>query len=67
MSQRGLLKERRNRQNLAWMHDEIRAMVVERLYKREAFKQQLKELELRVEEGAISPQHAVNQLLASME
>lgn len=67
MSNRGLLEERRKKQNLAWLHEELRLRIIERFYQSPNVLSQLKDMETRVAEGQISPFHAASALLVERE
>lgn len=63
MQQRGLLEDRRKKQNLSWMHETIRAGIVERFYHDAAIMDKLKKAESEVASGAISPFQAAADLM----
>jgi LAO/AO transport system kinase len=64
MQERGLLIDRRKKQNLAWLHEEIRARIVERFYHNDRIKAELAAMEALVSEGGISPFQAAAKLLS---
>ncbi len=63
MQERGLMNERRKRQNLSWLHEELRAKIVERFYENSDVKSRLEAMERRVADGAISPFQAAFDIL----
>ena len=63
MQERGLINQRRKRQNLDWLHEELRARIVEQFYNNTHVASQLKDIELLVAEGRISPFQAAAKLL----
>ena len=63
MQQRGLLEERRKKQNLSWMHETVRAGIVERFYHNPSVLEEIKKLEEAVAHGKISPFQAAAELL----
>ena len=63
MQERGLINQRRKRQNLDWLHEELRARIVEQFYNNTHVASQLKDIELLVAEGRISPFQAAANLL----
>jgi LAO/AO transport system kinase len=63
MTERGLLEERRKKQNLSWLHEELRLLIVERFYQSTHVASELKELEKLVADGQISPFQAASKLL----
>ncbi len=63
MQERGLMNERRKRQNLSWLHEELRAKIVERFYENSDVKLRLEAMERRVADGAISPFQAASDIL----
>jgi LAO/AO transport system kinase len=64
---RGLLEERRKKQNLAWLHEELRLRIIDRFYHSPNVISKLKDLELGVAEGRISPFQAATLLLGESE
>jgi LAO/AO transport system kinase len=66
MKERNLFGERRKKQNLAWMHEELRARIVERFYNHGHLKSELAAMEALVSEGSISPYQAAAKLLAGV-
>ena len=63
MQQRGLLEERRKKQNLSWLHETVRAGIVERFYHNPAVMEQVKNMEEAVTQGRLSPFQAAAELL----
>jgi len=63
MQERGLINQRRKKQNLDWLHEELRARIVEQFYNNTHVASQLKDIELLVAEGRISPFQAAAKLL----
>ena len=63
MHERGLINQRRKKQNLDWLHEELRARIVEQFYNNTHVASQLKDIELLVAEGRISPFQAAAKLL----
>jgi LAO/AO transport system kinase len=63
MQQRGLLEERRKKQNLSWMHETVRAGIVESFYHNPSVLEEIKKLEEAVAQGKISPFQAAAELL----
>jgi LAO/AO transport system kinase len=63
MQERGLINQRRKKQNLDWLHEELRARIVEQFYNNTHVASQLKDIELLVAEGRISPFQAAANLL----
>jgi LAO/AO transport system kinase len=64
MQDRGLINQRRKKQNLDWLHEELRARIVEQFYNNAHVASQLKDIELLVAEGKLSPFQAAAKLLA---
>jgi len=63
MQQRGLYQDRRKKQNIAWLHDSIRAGIIDGFFQNANIKLLLAQLEKEVEEGSISPFQAATILL----
>ncbi len=63
MQDRGLINQRRKKQNLDWLHEELRARIVEQFYNNAHVASQLKDIELLVAEGKLSPFQAAAKLL----
>ncbi len=63
MRERGLINDRREKQNLSWLHEELRAKIVERFYENADVKLRLEAMERRVAEGTISPFQAALNIL----
>lgn len=63
MQQRGLLEERRKKQNLSWLHETVRAGIVERFYHNPSFMEEVKKMEEAVAQGSLSPFQAAAELL----
>jgi LAO/AO transport system kinase len=63
MQERSLFNERRKKQNLSWLHEELRARIVERFYENTNLKLELASMEALVAEGSISPFQAAARLL----
>jgi LAO/AO transport system kinase len=63
MQERSLFTERRKKQNLSWLHEELRARIVERFYENTNLKLELASMEALVAEGSISPFQAAARLL----
>jgi LAO/AO transport system kinase len=63
MQERSLFDERRKKQNLSWLHEELRARIVERFYENTNMKLELASMEALVGEGRISPFQAAAMLL----
>ena len=63
MRERGLMSQRREKQNLSWLHEELRAKIVERFYENADVKLRLEAMERRVADGAISPFQAASDIL----
>ena len=63
MQERGLINQRRKKQNLDWLHEELRARIVEQFYNNTHVASQLNDIELLVAEGRISPFQAAANLL----
>lgn len=63
MQERSLFNERRKKQNLSWLHEELRARIVERFYENANMKLELAAMEALVGEGSISPFQAAARLL----
>jgi LAO/AO transport system kinase len=63
MQERSLFTERRKKQNLSWLHEELRARIVERFYENTNLKLELASMEALVAEGNISPFQAAARLL----
>jgi LAO/AO transport system kinase len=63
MQERSLFNERRKKQNLSWLHEELRARIVERFYENTNLKLELASMEALVAEGNISPFQAAARLL----
>jgi LAO/AO transport system kinase len=63
MQERGLINQRRKKQSLDWLHEELRARIVEQFYNNTHVASQLKDIELLVAEGRISPFQAAANLL----
>jgi LAO/AO transport system kinase len=63
MQERSLFNERRKKQNLSWLHEELRARIVERFYENANVKLELASMEALVGEGSISPFQAAARLL----
>jgi LAO/AO transport system kinase len=59
----GYFNQRRKVQNISWMHEFITSTLSSEFYQREEVKQRIKDLEVKVEEGLISPQQAGRLLL----
>ena len=64
MQDHGLINQRRKKQNLDWLHEELRARIVEQFYNNAHVASQLKDIELLVAEGKLSPFQAAAKLLA---
>jgi LAO/AO transport system kinase len=67
MQGRGLMNERRKRQNLSWLHEELRARIVERFYENSDVKSRLEAMERIVSDGSISPFQAASELLEGIK
>lgn len=63
MQQRGMLMERRMKQNVAWLHESIRSSLIDDFYHNPEVKAQLAELEFNVGKGDMSPFQAASELL----
>lgn len=63
MQQRGLLEERRKKQNLSWLHETVRAGIVERFYHNPSVMEEVKKMEEAVTQGNLSPFQAAADLL----
>ena len=63
MQQRGLLEERRKKQNLSWLHETVRAGIIDQFYHNASAMEQVKNLESEVAAGTISPFQAAAELL----
>ena len=63
MQERSLFSERRKKQNLSWLHEELKARIVERFYENANMKLELASMEALVGEGSISPFQAAARLL----
>jgi LAO/AO transport system kinase len=67
MQGRGLMNERRKKQNLSWLHEELRARIVERFYENSDVKSRLEAMERIVSDGSISPFQAASDLLKGIK
>jgi LAO/AO transport system kinase len=67
MQGRGLMNERRKKQNLSWLHEELRARIVERFYENSDVKSRLEAMERIVSNGSISPFQAASELLEGIK
>jgi LAO/AO transport system kinase len=67
MQERGLMVLRRKKQNLAWLHEELRARIVESFYENPEIKAKLVALESGVGDGTISPFEAASDLLKGLQ
>jgi LAO/AO transport system kinase len=67
MQGRGLMNERRKKQNLSWLHEELRARIVERFYENSDVKSRLEAMERIVSDGSISPFQAASELLEGIK
>jgi LAO/AO transport system kinase len=63
MQQRGLLEERRKKQNLSWLHETVRAGIVERFYHNPSVMEEVRKMEEAVTQGRLSPFQAAAELL----
>jgi LAO/AO transport system kinase len=63
MQERGLLEERRNKQNLSWLHETVRAGIIHRFYHDPAVMTEVKKMEEAVKQGSLSPFQAAAELL----
>jgi LAO/AO transport system kinase len=63
MQQRGLLETRRRKQNLSWMHETVRAGIIDRFYHNADALEQVKKMEEAVVQGMLSPFQAAAELL----
>ena len=63
MQQRGLLEERRKKQNLSWLHETVRSGIVERFYHNPSVMEEVKKMEEAVAQGSLSPFQAAAELL----
>ncbi|MFM2202169.1 MAG: hypothetical protein RL040_1369 [Bacteroidota bacterium] len=63
MQQRGMLEERRKKQNLSWLHETVRAGIVERFYHNPSVMEEVKKMEDAVTQGSLSPFQAAAELL----
>ena len=63
MEQRGLFEDRRKKQNIAWLHDTLRAGIIERFYKNNVVNEKVKKMEEQVIAGTISPFQAAAEML----
>jgi len=63
MQQRGLLETRRRKQNLSWMHETVRAGIIDRFYHNADALEQVKKMEEAVAQGMLSPFQAAAELL----
>jgi LAO/AO transport system kinase len=63
MQHRGLLEERRKKQNLSWLHETVRAGIVERFYHNPSVMDEVKKMEEAVTQGSLSPFQAAADLL----
>jgi LAO/AO transport system kinase len=66
MQQRGLLEERRKKQNLSWLHETVRAGIVERFYHNPSVIEEVKKMEEAVSQGNLSPFQAAAELLKNV-
>jgi LAO/AO transport system kinase len=67
MQERSLFNERRKKQNLSWLHEELRARIVERFYESSDIKSRLEAMERIVSDGSISPFQAASILLEGIK
>ena len=67
MQERSLFNERRKMQNLSWLHEELRARIVERFYENSDVKSRLEAMERIVSDGSISPFQAASDLLKGIK
>jgi LAO/AO transport system kinase len=67
MQERSLFNERRKKQNLSWLHEELRARIVERFYENSDVKSRLEAMERIVSDGSISPFQAASDLLKGIK
>jgi putative protein kinase ArgK-like GTPase of G3E family len=63
MQQRGLLEERRKKQNLSWLHETVRAGVIDRFYHNPSIMEEVKKMEDAVSQVSFSPFQAATALL----
>ena len=66
MEQRGMLQERRNRQNLSWLHETVRAGIIERFYHNPDIMKEVRKMEAEVAAGKLSPFQAASEILKIM-
>jgi LAO/AO transport system kinase len=64
MQQRGLLEERRKQQNLSWLHETVRAGIIDRFYHNASVMEHVRKMEAEVASGALSPFQAATELLS---
>ena len=67
MQQRGLFDERRNKQNLSWLHETVRMGIIERYYHDSTIMEQVKRMEAEVTAGKVSPFQAAAELLKNLK
>jgi LAO/AO transport system kinase len=66
MQNRGLLEERRKKQNLSWLHETVRAGIVDRFYHNPSVMEEVKKMEEAVTQGNLSPFQAAAELLKNV-
>jgi len=66
MQGRGLMNERRKKQNLSWLHETVRAGIVERFYHNPSVIEEVKKMEEAVSQGNLSPFQAAAELLKNV-
>ena len=67
MQQRGLLEARRQKQNLSWLHETVRAGIIDRFYHNASAVEQVKKMEEAVAQGILSPFQAAAELLKNLK
>jgi len=63
MQERSLFNERRKKQNLSWLHEELRSSIIDRFYHNSDVMEKVKKMEMEVESGQLSPYQAATEIL----
>jgi LAO/AO transport system kinase len=63
MQERSLFHERRKKQNLSWLHEELRASIISRFYHNSEVMEKVKKVEIEVSSGLLSPFQAATEIL----
>lgn len=66
-SSRGLMEAKRKRQNMDWLHETIRAGIIESYFRDTVVQKRLQELESQVSSGEKSPSSAAREMLKSIK